>query len=333
MCRFNIILFVGMFLLHLSLYSLSYAETELDKKIAEQVTKTVDERYKNTESKLETNLQKHIDAKTSKILDDQFKEAASRLENQADRHFESMNKVFDDTHESFKWLISCASGVLIVLAGIGAVLLLGHNKNIREHIKEEFEQTQKNLHNKIEKLEQQYEQKMVELRVSLHEFEQMKDFYKQALKESEELKKKYEDLTAYKHKKIVWALETSKIDASSEVADIREENFEVYECPEKKESSLPKNQYALMIYSYCKSEKSIERLNKIVNLLKSTQGYIPLIIYTYNSENLSLRLDEEELNILRDYRNYYVIANMPLTLKSYFNSLIRTEKATVFKSF
>src|SRR3990172_5197159 len=124
MCRFNIILFVGMFLLHLSLYSLSYAETELDKKIAEQVTKTVDERYKNTESKLETNLQKHIDAKTSKILDDQFKEAASRLENQADRHFESMNKVFDDTHESFKWLISCASGVLIVLAGIGAVLLL-----------------------------------------------------------------------------------------------------------------------------------------------------------------------------------------------------------------
>jgi hypothetical protein len=328
MCRFNIAVFVVMLLiLNLSLNPLSYAQSDLDKKIDEQVTKTVDEKYKNTESKLETNLQKHIDAQISKILDDKFKEAASRLENQSNRHFESINKVFDDMYESFKWLVSCGGGVLIVLAGIGAALLWGHNKSIREHIKEEFENTQKSLDAKITEIKQQYTQESEELKKKLNEFDKLKNDYEHALAEIKILNEKIKPLIAFKDKKIVWTFETLDADSKAEIQAIEKEGFVVDPWPVGDEASLAKDKYDLMIYSFSKSENSVKRLKNIVDFLKSTKRDIPLIIYTYNGGDRKYINDRDEqdknLNeILKTYQNY-VMANMPLTLKSYFNSLIR----------
>ncbi len=75
-----------------------------------------------------------------------------------------------------------------------------------------------------------------------------------------------------------------------------------------------------MVYIFKKSERAIEQLQQVVDFLKLVKHEIPLIIYTY----YAIGGLDKELPALSRYKNY-IMANMPLTLKSHFNSLIRFE--------
>jgi CRISPR-associated RAMP protein (TIGR02581 family) len=118
-----------------------------------------------------------------------------------------------------------------------------------------------------------------------------------------------------KDKRIFWIFETSKVDVKSEIQDIKNEGFYIYECPVGDEALLARYNYDLVIYSFSKSENSVQRLKKVVDFLKATKHDIRLIIYT------SQHLEDQELNILKDYpKSNYIIANMPSTLISHIHN-------------
>ena len=110
------------------------------------------------------------------------------------------------------------------------------------------------------------------------------------------------------------------IDATQEITELREKGFNVKESVPGNEKKLTPEECDLLIYHYRNSPEATERLKEIADILSAFRRPVPLIIYTYQSG--LQRIPEAQMEALADFKNY-IISNMPITLKSHFNSLIR----------
>lgn len=181
----------------------------------------------------------------------------------------------------------------------------------------------------LDDLEQKYKDKIRDATENaeqslkkLHEVEKMHGHVQKDIDLLHELENKLRPMTRYTEKRIIWAFETTTIDTEAEIAEIKAEGFKKIRrwCVGEKDPPSPEK-CDFMIYAFKKSKKSEDQLKKVIDFLKSTGREIPIIIYTYPAGDKRLERDKE-LSVIAEYRNH-IIANLPLTLKSYFNTLIR----------
>lgn len=279
----------------------------------DQINRTVEAKHKD----LEKNLMLYIDSQLSKTLDEKFNRAESSLKDQSKDHFQSMNKLFDETRKSFEWLVEkgiWVIGILTIISiAVGSFLFWKHYISLPDLIKKQKEifDEQKEIFDEQKDLFDRLTEKNQKQRSDIEKLIEEKDY----------LIKQIEKITEdYTHKKVVWTYEVKDkdIDASYEIGNLRAV-IEVKEIEPGDESGLQPEDCDLMIYYYRNKENAEERLKEIGRFIIASGKNIPLIIYTYQSD----RIPPEHLSALEGYKNY-VLANMPLTLKSYFNSLIRT---------
>jgi len=139
---------------------------------------------------------------------------------------------------------------------------------------------------------------------------------KRSEKKLDKLKKYEDDIETFAgfHKKIVFIREHENLDFQHEVNDIKERGFQNIKsilCDEIK--SLKYQDFDIMLYYF---DHSTEKLNIIFEYLKQDKKErIPILIYTFQTNNIPNEY-------IIEYRNY-IFANLPLTLISHFNSIIR----------
>lgn len=277
-------------------------QPNFSKEIDAQITQRVNAEIAKTEKELEKDLQQYCASTIASMVDKKYQRTEDRYLKQTDNHFMVMHQSFNDTMTSFKWLVSVAGMLITALVGLAIFLFLRKDKSIKDQFERMLANTQNELQRKIK------------------EFERMKTDYDDVLLENKQLKDRFQSLTAYKNKKIVWAYETKDIEAKLEIEDIRQDGFSVQVCPPGEEKHLKTSSCDVLIYYYRNSANAKQRLNAIGDFLETLGRDAPLLIYTYKSG--ARFIPDDQLEGLKGYRNY-ILANMPLTLKSHFNSLVR----------
>ncbi len=265
-----------------------------------------------------------VAAQVTTLTQQELAKAEARLEKQAESRFEQVRYAFDETQKSFKWLVDWAFGILCGMIAIGFVLFWRNEKSLKDVL----EKREENFNKKVDGLEQKYKDKLRDAEEkadqSIQKLKTVENMYTRVQEDIDllqELENKLKPLTEYTEKQIIWAFETIELDTEVEIAEIRAEGFKRIKRWRVGEKSPPSpDKCDFMIYAFKKSDKSVDQLKKVLEYLKSTGREVPLIIYTYYAAGNLVR--GEELNVIAEYRNH-IMANLPLTLKSYFNSLIR----------
>jgi len=268
----------------------------------------IEEKVEKAQKELEAILKDRIDARTSTALDGRFEAAAGRLEKRSTEQFEGVKGLVKETMESFDRLVDRATWVIGILATLTA-FLTGFL----------FFWQRKGLQDLIRQNEEKFNRLLADLSTGFRE--KLTVVEQEAAQKIEEYRVQFASLEQFRDKKIVWTREHPDVDASREMAAIRSKGFQVSVISPGEEESLKPEHCDFMIYSFSQSSDSVARLKEMVRFLRSTGKEIPFIVYTYNNGD-DKYLNNEEKAVLREYRNY-VMANMPLTLEIYFNSLVR----------
>ena len=269
------------------------------------------------EKRVEDKLEKYCDARIDK-LESQFDAAEGRLEKRSENQFDIVKKLFENETGNFRWLVQFAMSMICMLVAIALFLFWRQDKSLKEMIEDRNAKAEKKIEEKIADLNLKADESLGKLDGKLDEFDKMKKHYKSALDENERLNRELKYLTAYLKKKVVWAFEKKDLDAASEIARIKNKGFEVRILEPGEEKRIDSTECDLLIYYYRNTPHAKERLGDIGEFLKGKN--IPLIIYTYKCG--ITRIPEDHLGQLGVF-DKYILANMPLTLESHFNSLIR----------
>jgi len=294
MLRFNMIISIILMAICINGFNtslLSAATPQSGPQLQNQLSESTEKKSNEIEEKLEKQIKTYCDAQIFRLIDEK-----------AESHFNRLDNYYKETKDSFEWLITCAAGLFVSMIALAMFLFWKSDKSLKEHI------------------DSRTTHWIDEIKSKLKEFDDLKKVYETAITENEQLKVRLKSLTAYKHKKIIWAYETQGMDASAEIEEIHRNGFTVTECDPGKEKQLTSSQCDFLIYSYQNSSIAKERLELITEVLSTFPYPVPLIIYTFQSHDP--RIPNEQMAILSNYRNY-ILSNMPLTLKSHFNSLIR----------
>lgn len=244
------------------------------------------------------------------------------------QHFNGVKHVFDETRNSIEILIKYSLFIISIVMTIFAILVGKQFKDFKE-IQENFKKSSEIVKDKIEELKKQ-EQELMELKDKAQKVnKEIEVELSNIIKFKEDMKKKDEEIyqllelqKAIKNKKIIWAIESDNIDDSEIIKELQDQGFKnINEWKVFDETKIPaKEDCDFMVYSYSKSDKSSERLDRVLKYLCSTDRRIPLIIYTYNNGKRA-DLPGEYIVMLNTYRNYS-LSTTPGNFKSVFNSTI-----------
>jgi len=271
----------------------------------------------NSETRLEKQMKTYCDAQIFKLIDEKLRQTEAGFEKKWDNHFMALNNLYKGSKDSFDSLIRCAAWLvaliitlLTVMVGIAATLFWKKERTLKERLENHFDEI-KALENHVEKMNAEFKARLTELETLKHDYES-------ALSEHQRLKKELQPIIAYRDKKIIWAYEVTGVNATQEIEEIRNQGFRnVSEYAPDEEKNLSSSECDCLIYHYRNTQTAGQRLKEILSVLKAFDRPVPLIIYTYPN-----RIAPDQMALLSEYRNY-IISNMPLTLISYLNSLIR----------
>ena len=123
------------------------------------------------------------------------------------------------------------------------------------------------------------------------------------------------------NKKVVWAFETSNLNAEDEMKMMANEGVGVSQKWYLRDDTPPQAEECdLLVYVYGKSNLSTERLTEVVEFVKRLSPGTPLIVYTRYASG-DKRLNDEEF-LLTQTHTKTVISNMPETLRQQIKNLI-----------
>lgn len=118
--------------------------------------------------------------------------------------------------------------------------------------------------------------------------------------------KKFEK--TYLQKNIIWAFETNAVASRSELERVKSEGINIINEWNIDDDPPKFIDCHALVYVFGQTDKSQERLSKVVNSMKTLNNIITLIIFTGNR-----RLNDEEMKIANEYKKT-VFSNMPETL-------------------
>lgn len=296
---------------------LAAATNQLDTRLVSHPNEITRQESINAEIRLEKQLKTYCDAQIFKHIDEKVRQTEAAFEKKWHNQFTTLNSLYKSAKDSFDRLIRCAgwlvalfTTLIAVMAGIAGTLFWKKDKTLREKFENHLNEIN-TLQNRVEQLNGEFKEKLAEL-------ETLKRDYEFALTEHRRINKELQPIIAYRDKKIVWAFEVKGVKATQEIEEIRNQGFKnVSECAPGEEENLSSSDCDCLIYYYRNTLTAEQRLEEILSALKAFDRPVPLIIYTYPN-----RIAPEQMALLKDFRNY-IISNMPLTLISHLNSLIR----------
>jgi len=278
----------------------------------------VDEKINQNINDLEKRIYEKIITNNSKLREEIYLECnkESALEKYALLHFNAVKHIFDETRNSLETLIKYGLGIISIIAAI-LFYFVGQKYKDFDQIKQEYKVLTEDIKNKTYKIKSLTNDLEKEL-------EKVNKLQEDLEKKDEEVYELLRIRKSIKNTKIVWAFESKHKYHETMLDELQNNGFNnilkwnIY----SEESAPSTEQCDFMIYSYTNSdsEKSSERLDKLISFLDSTKRNVPFMIYTYNNGKKA-KVPEQHMNMLNNYQNYS-ISTTPGNFKSLFNGLI-----------
>ncbi|ETR66901.1 MAG: hypothetical protein OMM_05425 [Candidatus Magnetoglobus multicellularis str. Araruama] len=284
------ILFILLFGLILVSFN-SHAENEaLDSKIEYKILKQIDSEMKGVEKRFEDLKKQNEDH-----INQRFHSYFGQIQHLFDMDRNSFNKMTSNI-TYFAWAIYILLAVIIIILGF-------RNYSVKKDIEDQIKRNDQRLEY-LTQFASEVKEKQEELKTYEKELKSLTVSYEQEFKKN---------FTAFHEKHIVFIREHGNLNFQKEIDEIKERGFNNIKsilCDEVK--SLKHQECDIMLYYY---DDSTEKLDTIFEFLKQDKERIPLLIYTFQTNHIPR-------NYIIEYRNY-IFANLPLTLISHFNIIIR----------
>lgn len=205
-----------------------------------------------------------------------------------------------------------------VLAALTAIILGFFGVNSWKQLKEQLQETIKDLFDKDAK--SFIDESKTVITAEVNDFRGHLKFIDRELKE----------ITSYKQKSIVWVTdnEAGALDKTVNDEEIHAlyahgfQGIKVITPSSDQDDKFELGTTDLVILSYKKTGQCQKRLKRIISLIASQNPPTYLIIYTFNKDGTQVRIDEVEKNILNGFI-WYMMANFPATVIAHSQLLVR----------
>lgn len=277
---------------------ISAIQLEIDR-FREEIDAQIENRFLEQESNLISSLNEKVE------------EAEFSSRDLPSQHFDMVKHIFDETRNSFNFLITAITILTTIAVTLIAITLGGSIRDIKK-VKDSVES-------------QIYEAQKLQGDLS-EKLQKIKNLEREIQEKDKNVNELLEIRKSLREKIILWIFERQNDNDQEMIRDLRENKFQnisihgIHEVRASNFGSDWENGCDCVVYSMSEMSE-LEDLKSVIACLRSMPRRPPILIYTYNPSGKSFKILDDQMNELNQYRNY-AISTTPGNFKSTFNGLI-----------